>query len=81
MRPSFSLTGLLCHDNPVNNIDPTGMVVGGIGGVTISVAIGAALTNIGLTVYSGIRHNQTGLTIAWNVIQNLAAFVAIAGAI
>ncbi len=72
---------LYCHANPVNGIDPTGEFLGGISGLTLSIAIGAILTNIGLTVYSGIRHGQSGLGIAWSVIQNLATFVAIAGAI
>ncbi|MEN6309506.1 MAG: RHS repeat-associated core domain-containing protein [Anaerohalosphaeraceae bacterium] len=72
---------LYCHANPVNNVDPTGEFIGGLTGLTIAIAIGAVLTNIGLTVYSGIRHKQGGLGIAWSVIQNIAAFVAIAGAI
>ncbi len=72
---------LYCHNNPVNNIDPSGKFIGGISNVVASIAISAVMVNVGLTVYSGIRHKVGALGIAWQVIQNLAVFAVIAGAI
>ena len=57
------------------------MFIGGISGVMASIAIGAIITNIGLTTYNGIRHGQGAGAIVWDVIQNLATFGAIIGAL
>jgi len=71
---------LYCHANPVNAIDPTGMFIGGIAGVVAVVAIAAVAINIGVSIYNGVRHGQSAGSIAWQVFQNLAVFMAIIGA-
>jgi len=68
-----------CHNSPVNNIDPTGMFIGGISGLCMTIMIASVITVTSLTIYNGIRHGASAGTIAWQVLQNLAAFTAILG--
>jgi len=69
---------LYAHANPINNTDPTGNFT--VTEVAIAVAIAAVLTNVGLTIYSGIRHKADASTIAYEVLNNIAVFGAITGA-
>jgi RHS repeat-associated protein len=68
---------LYCHANPVNMVDPSGLMT--FVGTMKVIAITSVIANIALTVYSGIRHNLSAKIIGWNIIQNLAIFALIAG--
>ena len=66
------------HCDPVNGIDPNGM---SLVSLMVTIAAIAVVANISLTIYSGIRSNQSTSMIALNVAMNLATFITIAGAI
>ena len=68
---------LYTHANPVNGIDPSGEFT--LPELTTVIAITAIMVNIGVTVYNGVRNNLSAKAIAWQVVQNIAAFIAIVG--
>jgi len=73
---------LYCHANPINNVDPSGdMILFGynITGVMMGIAITAMAIITTTTIYNGVRHGLEPLSIAWQVIQNLAVFGLIIG--
>ncbi len=66
------------HANPVNNTDPTGKFT--LQELYVAIVIVAVVAVTGMTIYNGVRHGVGARVIAWQVVQNLAAFVAIMGA-
>lgn len=74
---SFNKYGFV-HGNPVMGTDPRGRSLVSTG---VTIATMAIASNIGLTVYQGIRHNASASTIAYSVAQNLAVFALIGASI
>ena len=58
MRPRFSLTGLLVHNNPVNGIDPSGNEFSLVGAIAvtgiISSIVGGILIGVGMKVKNDV---------------------------
>jgi len=72
-----------CHNDPVNAIDPSGAAIQdyNLSSLMTAIAITAVVAVICLTVYNGLRHHASIGTIVVNVLQNLATFVLIIGAV